>query len=54
MGAGDRFSIRVPGMRVADGNDIRGLFAEVKTHTRRKGVGDDNSLVASDTETRMT
>jgi len=54
MGAGNPRRVGVPGVGVADGNDICGLFAEGIAETRRERVGDDDGLAASDTEAGMT
>jgi hypothetical protein len=42
------------GVLVRDGNDIRGLLAQVIAGVRREGVCNDDSLIAPDTEAGET
>jgi hypothetical protein len=46
--------VGMPGMGVADGNDIRGLFTEGIAEISREWVGYYNSLAAPDTEAGMS
>ncbi len=54
VGAGNSLGIRVGGVVVGNGNDIRSLLAEGITGSGREGVGNNDGLAASDAETRMT
>jgi hypothetical protein len=44
----------MPRVRVADGNDVGLLLAQVITGLRRAGVGYDNSLLAFDAKAGMS
>jgi hypothetical protein len=49
----DTFIVGMGGVGMADGNDIGGRLAEVISHARGEGVGDDDGLAAPDAEAGM-
>ena len=51
-----KFTLKIGMLRVlvADGDDIRRLLSQGVTQTRGEGVRDDDSLIASNPETRIS